>query len=401
MSQAYPSPQKIKAERVASFGTTVFAVWSKLAKEHGAINLGQGFPDFAPPAFVLEAGAESLKGYQQYSPYMGVPTLLEAIAAQVEREWGRRIDPLAEVTVTVGATEGIYTTIQSLIDPGDEVILLEPFYDSYPASVTMAGGVPRYVPLLPGDDGGWELDFDELRKVLNDKSRMLILNTPHNPTGKCFSKDELEQIAAICIEHDLLVLADEVYDHLVFDDHKHIPIATLDGMWERTITLSSVGKTFSVTGWKIGWAITSPALSEAIRMAHQWIPFCVTTPFQFATASILDQCATNGYYEQLRQEYQRKRDFFVKALDDVGLKPKSPEGSYFIITDTSDWGLESDEAFCHHMTTEVGVVAIPPSYFYAPAHRHLAKHFARFAFCKKDEVLEAAAQRLRQAKRPS
>lgn len=398
MAPSGTRPHKVKAQRVAGFGSSVFAVWTRLAQQHQAINLGQGFPDFEPPPFAIEAAQQAIQGYQQYCPLSGVPALREALAEQYESEWGKTVDPESEVTVTVGATEGIYTTIQALIDPGDEVILLEPFYDSYPASITMAGGVAKYVPLLPTEEGVWELDWDALRATIGPKSRMLILNTPHNPTGKCFSLNELQQLAELCIQHDLIVLADEVYDHLVYDGLSHTSIATLDGMWERTVTLSSVGKTFSVTGWKIGWAVAAPALTEAIRMAHQWIPFCVTTPLQFATASILQQCKTNGYYEALIQEYQRKRDFFVHVLRDAGLRPLNPQGTYFIIADTRDWGLKDDEDFCRHLVTEVGVAAIPPSFFYAPEHRHLAAYHARFAFCKQDSVLEAAAERLRSAK---
>lgn len=390
------SRRPVRAQRIADFGPTVFAVWTRLAQEHNAINLGQGFPDFAPPPFALEAAQEALTGYQQYSPLAGVPALRQALARQTEREWGRPVDPDQEITVTVGATEGIYTSIQAVVNPGDEVILLEPFYDSYPASVTMAGGVCRYVPVTPTKDGGWALDFDDLRKAITDKTRLLVLNNPQNPTGKCYTREELQQIADLCIEHDLLVLADEVYDHLVYEGATHIPIATLDGMWDRTITLSSVGKTFSVTGWKIGWAIAGAELSEAIRMAHQWIPFCVATPLQFATAAMLDQCEKNGYYDDLVQLYQRKRDSFLDVLRASGLRPITPQGTYFIMADTSEWGFANDREFCQHLTTEVGVAAIPPSPFYSDPHKHLANHLIRFAFCKKDDVLEAAAERLKQ-----
>ncbi|TNE46623.1 MAG: aminotransferase class I/II-fold pyridoxal phosphate-dependent enzyme [Deltaproteobacteria bacterium] len=398
MPQTFPSPHKIKAERVAGFGTTVFTVWSQLAREHQAINLGQGFPDFAPPAFVMVGLKNQLDGYQQYSFLAGMPTLREALAEQYQRDWGRAVDPATEVTVTVGATEGIYATIQALIDPGDEVVLMEPFYDSYPASVTMAGGVCRYVPLRPDDEGSWYLDMDEFRSVVSPNTRMLVLNTPNNPTGKCFTREELQAIADVCIENDVLVLADEVYDHLLFDGREHCSIATLDGMWERTITLSSVGKTFSVTGWKIGWAITSPALTDALQMGLQWVRFSVATPLQLASAEAIQASATNGYYDELTASYQGKRDFLVDALKAAGLRPLIPEGTYFVIADTSDWGFENDESFCRHLVTEVGVVAIPPSHFYSPEHRHLAHHLARFAFCKKDEVLEEAASRLRNAR---
>lgn len=399
MIQEHSSPRKIKAERVAGFGTTVFTVWSQLAQKHNAINLGQGFPDFSPPSFVMEGYRKQQDGYQQYAPLAGMPQLREAVAAQYQQDWQRNIHPQDEITITVGATEGIYATIQALIDPGDEVILIEPFYDSYPASISMAGGICRYVPLRPNAHGEWQLDWDELKSLINARTRMIILNTPNNPTGKCFTRDELQQLANLCIQHDLLVLADEVYDHLVYDQRQHVSIATLDGMWERTITLNSVGKTFSVTGWKVGWIIASAAINDAIRMAIQWINFAVATPLQLATAYAIQQAPALGYYQDLIHDYQRKRDFLVDALRAAGLRPLVPEGTYFVIADTQAWGFPDDESFCRHLATQVGVVAIPPSYFYSKAHQPLAHHFARFAFCKKDDVLEAAAERLFRSRR--
>tara|TARA_B100000609_G_scaffold199686_1_gene206514 strand:- start:16965 stop:18164 length:1200 start_codon:yes stop_codon:yes gene_type:complete len=389
------SPRPIKAERIAGFGTTVFSVWTRLAQQHNAINLGQGFPNFDPPAFVMEAARQTLEGYQQYAPLGGMPRLRQVLAQQAKKDWGRDVNANTEITVTIGATEGIYATIQALINPGDEVILIEPFYDSYPASITMAGGVPRYVPLRPTEDKGWSLDLDELRALITPKTRMLVLNTPHNPTGKCFTRQELQALADICIEHDLLVLSDEVYDKLVFEGATHIPIATLDGMWERTVTLSSAGKTFSVTGWKIGWAIASPALTDAIQMAHQWIPFCGITPLQLAVAEAIEASQTNGYYDELRQLYQGKRDQLVAILREVGLDPYVPEGTYFVIGNTEKLDFDNDEAACQYLTEHVGVAAIPPSHFYSDEHKHLAKHFLRFAFCKDDETIKQSAERLR------
>lgn len=394
MASQEAKKRSLKANRIQNFGPSVFSVWTQLAKKYDAINLGQGYPDFEPPAFVLEAGHQGLNGYQQYSPLAGMPQLREALAKQYGDLWDQTVLPDQEITMTIGATEGIYLTIQALIDPGDEVLLLEPFYDSYPASVIMAGGIPKYAPLLPDQKGGWELDFDQVRAAITNKTKLLVLNTPNNPTGKCFTRKELQQLADLCMKHDIYVLADEVYDQLYFDQNEHISIATLDGMWERTVTVSSVGKTFSVTGWKIGWAIASPALTAALQKAQQWICFSIATPLQAATAEIIQQCEKNNYYQELRQMYQKKRDFFVDVLRRAGLKPFVPQGTYFITADTSDWGFDSDEAFCHHLVKEYNVVAIPPSHFYSKEHQHLAKHFARFAFCKKDEILEAAAEKL-------
>ncbi|MCB9641317.1 MAG: aminotransferase class I/II-fold pyridoxal phosphate-dependent enzyme [Myxococcales bacterium] len=393
MSKTYPRG----AERIQSFGTTVFTVWTQLAQKHQAINLGQGFPDFAPPEFVREAGRQAMEGYQQYSPHKGFPALRNALAQQAERDWGRSVDPEKEITVTVGATEGIYAVIQALIDRDDEVILIEPFYDSYPASILMAGGVPRFVPLRPNATHQWELDLDELRSTITPRTKALILNTPHNPTGKCFTREELLGLAALCIEHDLLVIADEVYDRLLFDDREHVSIATLPGMWERTLTISSAGKTFSVTGWKVGWVIAPEDLTHALQMAQQWIPFCVATPMQAAVAVAIEQSKENNYYNEVRDLYQKKRDFFFQVLQEANLNPYPAEGTYFIVADTSAWGFDNDEAFCHHLTTNVGVVAIPPSYFFSPPNKHIAHKMARFAFCKEDHVLEAAAERLRKA----
>ncbi len=278
--------------------------------------------------------------------------------------------------------------------PRDEVILLEPFYDSYPASIKMAGGVPRYVPMRLSNEGEWTLDLEELRSVLNDKSRLLILNTPNNPTGKCFDRQELQGIANLCHEFDLYVLADEVYDRLVFDGQQHISIASLPGMWERTITLRSVGKTFSVTGWKIGWAIAASPLTEALQMAHQWIPFSTSSPFQNAMADVLREAEDNGYYPEFIAMYAKKRDLLVEALRAAGLTPIVPQGTYFVMADTRAAGCATDDEFCHYLADKAGVVAIPPGSFYSPEHRHLAHSLARFAFCKQNEVLQQAAEAL-------
>jgi len=394
MTQQEAKKRQVKAARVSSFGTTVFTVWTQIARETKSVNLGQGFPDFAPPAFTQDAVCQAFEGYQQYSPLAGMPALRQSLASQAKNQWGKDVNPDTEITITVGATEAIYASIQALVDPGDEVILMEPFYDSYPASITMAGGVSRYVPMRPNELGKWELDFDELHAAITPKTKLVMLNNPNNPTGKCFTLEELQQLADICIEHDLLVISDEVYDQLYFDDRQHHPIALLPGMWDRTVTISSVGKTFSVTGWKIGWTIAGPELTDAIRMAHQWIPFSVASPLQNAAAIAIDLCQENDYYQELREFYQKKRDYLVAALEQAGLRPLIPEGTYFITVDTSAWGHETDDDFCRHLANEYGVVAIPPGAFYSKEHRHLAHNLARFAFCKQDEALEAAAKRL-------
>jgi N-succinyldiaminopimelate aminotransferase len=381
------------------FGETVFSEITALAQAHGAVNLGQGFPDFDPPAFVLEAAQRAAAGVQQqYARGAGTLELCRQVAADAELGLGRTIDPEREVTITVGATEALFAAIMALVEPGEEVLLLEPFYDAYPADVAIAGGRCRYVPLRPGSDGRWDLDLDELAAAMHDQTRLLLLNTPHNPTGKIFDADELAAIAELCCRHDVLVICDEVYEQLLFDGQRHLRLASLPGMWERTLTISSAGKTFSVTGWKIGWVIANPRLSLAVRRIHQWIPFAVATPLQLAVAEALGRAPELGYYDQLRELYTGKRDRLVSALSAAGLRPLTPQGTYFVIADVTahavDAGLADDVAFCRWLATEVGVAAIPPSAFYCAEHASMAHRLARFCFCKQDSSLDEAAARL-------
>lgn len=383
------------AARVSGFGTSIFAEISALALECGAVNLGQGFPDFAGPAWVKQAAAEAIAAdMNQYAPYQGLPRLREAIAATWRAHGWRDLDPAHEVTVTSGATEALFAAMQALIDPGDEVIVFEPFYDAYVPDITMAGGVPRLVRLHPPAPGApaWRFDPDELRAAFGPRTRLLLLNTPHNPTGKVFSRAELELIAALCLEHDALVVTDEVYDQLVFNGATHLPIATLPGMWERTLTINSTGKTFSVTGWKIGYAVGPAWLTQALRSAHQWVTFATATPLQVAAAAALESALTNGYFAEFRAEYARRYQVLRAILDGAGLPTLPTEGSYFIMVDISRTGFGNDADFCRWLTREVGVAAIPPSAFYAdPASAPL---LARFCFAKRLETLRAAGERL-------
>jgi aspartate/methionine/tyrosine aminotransferase len=403
------------ARRVAGFGTTIFTEMSALAAQHSAINLGQGFPDFPGPDFVKQAAAAAIDAdLNQYAPMPGLPHLRQAVAAQWQRNHGRAIDWQTEVTVTSGATEALCGVALALLDPGDQAIILEPAYDAYAPDVIMAGALPIYVKLYPPtkderpktNDGissasssfvlrpssSWHFDPDELRAAFARRPKLIMLNTPHNPTGKVFTRAELELIAALCQEFDVLAIADEVYDRMVYDQAAHISLATLPGMWDRTLTLNSVGKTFSVTGWKIGYAVGPAALNQALRAAHQWVTFATSTPFQEATAVALDQAATNGYYQQLHAEYDARRLLLRQILERAGLPTLPVEGSYFISADISTLGFADDRAFCRFLTTELGVAAIPISVFYAdPA---TAPAFARFCFAKKHETLEAAGERL-------
>jgi len=400
------------AQRVRSFGVTVFAEFSALALQYNAVNLGQGFPNFPAPDFVKEAAKQAIAAdINQYARSAGHLRLVKALANVYSPLFGRELNPLTEIVTTVGATEGIFATIQALIEPGDEVILIEPFYDSYPASVIMAGGTPVYVPLRPAPNAtsstAWVLDMDELAAAFTPRTRLLIVNTPQNPVGKIFSRAELLQIAALAQKNNIIVLSDEVYEWMVYPDPartvEHVRMATLPGMWERTITLGSAGKTFSVTGWKIGWAIAPAHLAHAVLMAHQWIPFAVSTPMQEAVAVALEIAPERDYFTWLSQMYQAKRDKLLGALDAVGLTPVRPDGSYFILVDTSrldvpvEPGVRRDVSLCRWFTRTVGVVPIPPSFFYSPQHQYLTDNLARFCFCKTDEMLDEAAQRMRQA----
>ncbi|HUF78011.1 MAG TPA: pyridoxal phosphate-dependent aminotransferase [Thermoanaerobaculia bacterium] len=383
------------AARVAGFGTTVFAEMTRLALVHGAVNLGQGFPDFDGPDFLHEAAIRAIReGRNQYCPTGGVPELARAVARHQERFWGLAYAP-EEVTVYAGATEAIFAALQALCDPGDEVVLFEPFYDSYLAAVTMAGGVARVVTLrdrgADGDGGaGFAYDPAELAAAVGPRTRAILVNSPHNPTGKVFSWAELEPLAALARKHDLIVVSDEVYEHLVYEG-EHVPVASLPGMRERTVTISSAAKTFSVTGWKIGWSCAPPELTRPLQAAHQFITFCNGTPFQYAVAEAL--AAGDGYYETLRAEYRGRRDRLCTGLEAAGFGVRRPAGTYFVMADIRPLGFDDDIAFCRALPERAGVAAIPPSSFYR--NRDAGRHLVRFAFCKTDAVLDEAIRRLR------
>jgi aspartate/methionine/tyrosine aminotransferase len=379
------------ASRLGGFGTSIFTEITALAVKHGAANLGQGFPDFAAPAFIKEAAARHIdEDRNQYAASAGVPRLRAALAADWQQRHGQVVDPATEVTVACGATELLLDAMLGLINPGDEVIVFEPTYDAYLPDIQMAGGVARPVALRLPD---WRWDPDELAAAFTPRTRALILNTPHNPTGKVFERAELETIAALAVRHDALVITDEVYGEILFDGASHLPIATLPGMFDRTITIGSMGKTFSVTGWKVGWAIAPAPLSAAIRAVHQFVTFTNSAPFQEALADVLPLAAENGYYPQLRTDYRRRRDLLAGILRGAGLEPLPIGGAYFLLTDVAGRGFASDAAFCRHLVTARGVAAIPTSVFYAdPAS---APTLARFCFAKRDETIRAAADRLR------
>ena len=380
------------SKRVAHFGETVFAKYTRLAQQHKAINLGQGFPDFAPPDFVLQALRHATETNQQYAPLAGMPQLTDILAKIYSRRLGKTLEPVSNIQISVGATEGLFATMQALLDPGDEVILFEPFYDAYPADVIMAGGIPKYVPLLPVN-GVWQFDIEELHKSCSNKTKVILLNTPNNPCGKVFTEQELDAIIKVAEKWNAVIVSDEVYEHIAF--LPHVSIASRPGGFERTLTLSSVGKTFSVTGWKIGWLVGPETLIQDVRMAHQWIPFAVATPLQLATAECLILAESNTYYQELQRMYFNKLSILLTGLQDSPFRAITPEGSYFIMADSSSCDYPDDVSLCDDLPKRIGVGAIPPSAFYSPEHKHLAKHLVRFAFCKTDEALQEGANRLK------
>jgi len=377
--------------RMQEFGTTIFAEMSALAARTGSINLGQGFPDTDGPPRMLETAVEAIRsGANQYPPGPGLPELRRAVAAQRRGRYGLDYDPDTEVYITVGATEGIAASVLALANPGDEVIVFEPYYDSYAAAIALAGAVRRPVTLRP-DGGRFTFDPDELRAAAGPRTRLVLVNTPHNPTGTVFTRAELEAIAALCREHDLIAITDEVYEYLTFDGTEHIPLAALDGMRERTVAVSSAGKTFSVTGWKTGW-VTAPApYVRAVQTVKQFMTYTAGGPWQRAVAYALEH--ELDWVARLRDSLQAKRDRLVAGLEAAGLAAVRPQGTYFVQADIRPLGFTDGMELALALPEKAGVVAIPAQVFYDDAAA--GAHFVRFAFCKKDEVIDEAVERLR------
>jgi aspartate/methionine/tyrosine aminotransferase len=376
------------ADRLANFGVTIFSEMSALALELNAINLGQGFPNWDGAAFVKEAAARSLAegGHDQYPPSQGVLGLREAIATRYGPLLGRDLDPAGEVTVTCGCTEALAASFLGLIDPGDEVILIEPYYDAYPVFVSMTGAIPRQLTLRPPS---FEIDIERLRSLFSSRTKAIVLNDPHNPTGRVFTDEELSAIAALCVEHEVIAITDEVYEEMVYDG-EHRRLATYEGMWDRTLTLSSLGKTFSLTGWKLGWGIAPPSLTAGLRAAHQFLTFTTPTPVQHGAIAALG--APAAFYEDLRSGYLKKRDLLADGLEAVGFDVYRPQGTYFMLAGFEGFGFDDDRAFCRHLAEKTRVVAIPPSVFY---HRpEDGSRLVRFAFCKDEEILSEALDRM-------
>ncbi len=377
-------------ERLQGFGTTIFAQMSALAAETEAVNLGQGFPDTDGPAEVAEAARQAiLDGHNQYPPLPGIPSLRQAVSEHRARFRGQEFDPDGEVLITAGATEALAAAMLALTGPGDEVVTFEPYYDSYAAGIALSGATRRVVTLRAPD---WSFDPDELRAAFTPATRVLLLNTPHNPTGKVFSREEMTLIAELCAEHDVVAVTDEVYEHLVFDG-EHIPLATLPGMAERTLTVSSAGKVFSFTGWKIGWACGPAELVAAVRTAKQFLTFVNGAPFQHAVAVGLR--LGDAFFEQYTADMRSKRDRLCDGLAGAGLDVLVPQGTYFASCDITSIGESDGVEFCLGLPERAGVVAVPTMVFYDD--KAAGAPIVRFAFCKQDEVLDEAITRLQAA----
>jgi kynurenine---oxoglutarate transaminase / cysteine-S-conjugate beta-lyase / glutamine---phenylpyruvate transaminase len=416
-----------RAKRIEEYGDSVWVEIAALVKKYEAVNLGQGMPNFAADDFVKDAATAAVsEDWNQYTRSQGHPRLVSAICDRYTREIFKQFDESSSskqlsnenVLVTVGACQSLYLCMQALIDPGDEVIVIEPYFDFYRQQIELAGGVVRYVPLrfAEGEEeaasGGdltsamWRIDIEELSAAFTDRTRMLVLNSPHNPSGKVFSRDEFEAIAALVRERErVAVLSDEVYERLVFDDTAHVHFASLPGMWERTVTVCSAGKTFSVTGWKIGWSIAPAPLIKALWTVLQYVNYTVATPLQEAVAVALEKADANGYWAELPARIAAKRDRLVAILRNAGLKPIVPQGGYFVMADTSsvqvprDIAAESGDAprdfqVAHHFARDIGIAAIPPSAFYCAQHKPMAANLLRFCFMKTDQTFVDAEQAL-------
>ena len=369
------------------FGETIFAEMSALAVKTGSINLGQGFPDTDGPQEIAELAITAIRdGHNQYPPGLGIKKLRDAISHHQMRFYGLEFDPETEVLVTAGATEAIAASLLAICEQGDEIITFEPYYDSYAASIALAGGVRRVITLNTPD---YSFSIDDLEKLITAKTKAILLNSPHNPTGKVFTHNELSQIANLCIEHDLVAICDEVYEHLVFEG-QHIPLIQYPGMRDRTIQISSAGKTFSFTGWKIGWVCAQPALLDTVRTAKQFLTYVNGAPFQYAIAEALN--LPDLYFDNFLEDMRVKRDCLSQGLEKAGLTTFTPQGTYFVTADIKNLGYEDGKQFCLDLPVQCGVVAVPNVVFYD--NKDLGSTLIRFAFCKRLDVLEEAVERL-------
>ena len=379
------------ARRTEGFTESVIREMTRLNAVHGGINLAQGFPNFAAPSAVKDAAKRAIDAdVNQYAITWGSKSLRDALAATYADLYGMAVDPETMLTVTCGATEAMISTLLAIVDPGDEVIVLEPFYENYGPDADIAGATPVYVPLLPPHN---VFDPDQLRAAFGPRTKAIIVNTPNNPTGRVFTRQELELIASLCIEHDAIAITDEIYEHILYQG-THIPIATLPGMAERTITISGASKTFSVTGWRVGWIVAPAALTAGIRKVHDFVTVGAPAPLQEAVAAGL--ALGRPYYQTLSGEYRARRDILVPALQRAGFSPNVPEGAYYVLCDITPFGFDDDTAFAHWLVSTVGVAGVPGSSFYS--RPELGRHLIRFTFCKTHDLLNAAAERLSQTR---
>ncbi|HLA94245.1 MAG TPA: aminotransferase class I/II-fold pyridoxal phosphate-dependent enzyme [Pyrinomonadaceae bacterium] len=399
MTQPMISKNRV-SQKAGSFTESVIREMTREALKHGAVNLGQGFPDFAAPEDIKKKAMEAIAAdHNQYAITWGVKDFRDAIAKKTMWFLGLDVDPETEITVTCGSTEGMIAAMMATVDPGEEVVVFEPFYENYAPDAILSDAKPRHVPLYRTDNG-FVFDREELRAAFNERTKAIIICNPNNPTGKVFSREELEFIADLCKEHQALCFTDEIYEHITYnieedgDPSEHISMATIEGMRERTVIVNSLSKTYSVTGWRVGYCIAPPDITAAIRKVHDFLTVGAANPLQQAGAYALT--LPPSYYEELQKDYQKKRDFIVPILQKAGFKCDSPEGAYYIMTDISDFGFANDVEFTKHLIREVGVAVVPGSSFYHDST--LGSQLVRFCFCKKDETLEAAAERLEKLK---
>jgi aminotransferase len=392
------SPQKhFLSDRVAHFTESVIREMTRQAMVHGAINLAQGFPDFPAPAEIKQAAQEAIGAdANQYAITWGAKSLRGAIARQMGAWQGVRVDPERQVTVCCGSTEAMISTLMAICNTGDEVVIFEPYYENYGPDSILSGAKPRFVKLRPPKEAGGEWTFDEreLKATFHRNTKAIIVNTPNNPTGKVFTRAELELIRDLCVEFDVLAITDEIYEHILYDGAKHISMAALAGMEERTITINGMSKTYSVTGWRVGWTIAPPHITDAIRKVHDFLTVGAPAPLQEAGASALS--LPESYYAKLAEGYRKRRDRLVPALEEAGFRCFLPRGAYYVMTDVSGFRYANDLAFTKYLVSEIGVAAVPGSSFYRNPKDGAEQ--VRFAFCKRDETLDEAAKRLKKVR---
>jgi aspartate/methionine/tyrosine aminotransferase len=381
--------QRFSATRTAHFVESVIREMTRLAHLHGAVNLAQGFPDFPAPASIKQAAIEAIAAdHNQYPITWGTKPFRQAIAEKYRRTYGLDFDPEREITVTCGSTEAMIATLLATMNPGDEVIVFEPFYENYFPDTQMCGAVRKLVTLHPPE---WSFDREELRRAFGPRTKAIILNTPNNPTGRVFRREELEFIAALCQEYNALAITDEIYEHILYDGLEHVPIMAIEGMRDRTVLINSMSKTYSVTGWRVGWTLAAPDLSASIRKVHDFLTVGAATPMQQAGVHAL--ASEDSYYRELSAHYAERRDLILEILTEAGFKPLKPQGAYYVMADISAFGFANDRDFARHLVEKVGVAAVPGSRFFETPG--VGEQWIRFCFCKKVETLEAARQRLR------